>query len=117
MRGSPAIELIQEIGIAETREHVTALNERLIAGIDELGGIVVTPRDARAARRPGLHPVDRRAGARLARSTQDGIVTSERDGNLRVSPHAYNVAEDIDTLLAALAPPPRSSRARLTKLR
>ena len=32
----------------------------------------------------------------------DGIVTSERDGNLRVSPHAYNTAEDIDAVLAAL---------------
>ena len=34
-----------EIGIAETREHVSALNDRLIAGVDELGGTVVTPRD------------------------------------------------------------------------
>ena len=43
--GIAGIELMEEIGIAETREHVTALNERLIAGVDELGGIVVTPRD------------------------------------------------------------------------
>ena len=42
---SPGIELMQEIGIAETRAHVTALNERLIGGVDELGGAVVTPRD------------------------------------------------------------------------
>ena len=48
--GIAGIELIREIGIAATREHVTALNERLIAGIDELGGSVVTPRDARASR-------------------------------------------------------------------
>ena len=40
------MELMMEIGIAETREHVNALNERLIAGVDELGGVVVTPRDA-----------------------------------------------------------------------
>jgi len=32
----------------------------------------------------------------------EGIVTSDRDGNLRVSSHAYNVVEDIDTVLAAL---------------
>jgi selenocysteine lyase/cysteine desulfurase len=32
-----------------------------------------------------------------------GIVTSERDGNLRVSAHAYNTEEDIDEVLAALA--------------
>ena len=29
---------------AETREHVNRLNERLIAGVDELGGRIVTPR-------------------------------------------------------------------------
>ena len=33
----------------------------------------------------------------------DGIVTSERDDNLRVSAHAYNTPEDIDAVLASLA--------------
>ena len=33
---------------------------------------------------------------------EEGIVVSERDSNLRVSAHAYNVEEDIDALLAAL---------------
>jgi selenocysteine lyase/cysteine desulfurase len=31
-----------------------------------------------------------------------GIVTSERDGNLRVSAHAYNTEEDVDTVLEGL---------------
>jgi len=44
--GVAGIELMQEIGIAETREHVNGLNERLIAGIEELGGSVATPLDA-----------------------------------------------------------------------
>ena len=99
--GIAGVGLIQEIGIAETREHVTALNERLIAGIDELGGIVVTPR---APERRGalvcIRSTD--APALVSALEADGIVTSERDGNLRVSAHAYNVAEDIDTLLSAL---------------
>ena len=30
---------------------------------------------------------------------QEGIVTSSRDGNLRVSPHAYNTPEDIKAVL------------------
>jgi selenocysteine lyase/cysteine desulfurase len=33
----------------------------------------------------------------------DGIVASDRDGNLRISAHAYNIEEDIDAVLAALA--------------
>ena len=103
--GIAGMELMMEIGIAETREHVSALNERLIAGVDELGGTVVTPRDAGAARRARLHPLDRRPGSSSRRSRSEGIVTSERDGNLRVSAHAYNTADDIDRVLAPLPPP------------
>jgi selenocysteine lyase/cysteine desulfurase len=92
---------MQEIGVAETREHVTALNERLIAGVDELGGVVVTPRDPE--QRGALVCVaSTDAPALVAALEQDGIVTSERDGNLRVSAHAYNTSEDIDDVLAAL---------------
>jgi len=100
--GIAGIELMREIGIAETREHVLELNERLIAGVDELGGTVVTPRQP-----------DRHGALICIRSTNvddlvsalasDGIVTSSRDGNLRVSAHGYNSTDDVDAVLAALA--------------
>jgi selenocysteine lyase/cysteine desulfurase len=100
--GIAGMELMEEIGIAETREHVTGLNERLIAGVDELGGVVATPR---AAERRGallcVRSTD--APALVAALADDRIVTSERDGNLRISPHAYNTEEDIDAVLASLA--------------
>jgi selenocysteine lyase/cysteine desulfurase len=100
--GIAGIELMQEIGIAETREHVTALNERLIAGVDGLGGTVVTPRDPE--RRGALVCVrSTDAPALVAALAEDGIVTSERDSNLRISPHAYNNEDDIDAVLAGLA--------------
>jgi selenocysteine lyase/cysteine desulfurase len=100
--GIAGIELMQEIGVAETREHVTALNERLIAGVDELGGAVVTPRDPE--KRGALVCIaSTDAPGLVAALEHDGIVTSERDHNLRVSAHAYNTVEDIDAVLAALA--------------
>ena len=100
--GIAGIELMREIGIAETREHVNALNERLIAGVDDLGGTVVTPREAE--RRGALVCIrSTDAPALVSALGADGIVTSERDSNLRVSAHAYNTEEDIDAVLAGLA--------------
>jgi selenocysteine lyase/cysteine desulfurase len=99
--GIAGIELMLEIGVAETREHVTALNEHLIAGLDDLGGMVATPRDPE--RRGALVCVaSTDAPALVAALGEDGIVTSDRDGNLRISAHAYNTTEDIDAVLAAL---------------
>jgi selenocysteine lyase/cysteine desulfurase len=99
--GIAGIELMLEIGVAETREHVTALNEHLIAGVDDLGGTVVTPRDPE--RRGALVCIaSTNAPGLVAELAKDGIVTSDRDGNLRVSAHAYNTVEDIDSVLAAL---------------
>ncbi|MFY9577759.1 MAG: aminotransferase class V-fold PLP-dependent enzyme [Gaiellaceae bacterium] len=99
--GIAGMDLMKEIGIAETREHVLGLNARLIEGLDELQATLVTPR-----------PPDRRGALMCVKSNdvtalvaaleQDGIVTSERDSNLRISAHAYNTAEDVDTVLAAL---------------
>lgn len=99
--GIAGIELMREIGIAATREHVNALNERLIAGVDELGGTVVTPR---AAERRGALVCIRSSDAPglVAALREEHIDASERDGNLRVSLHAYNTAEDVDAVLHAL---------------
>jgi selenocysteine lyase/cysteine desulfurase len=97
--GIAGIELMQMIGIGETRKHVNALNERLVAGVDELGGTVVTP-DRRGAL-ICISSTD--VSALVAAMDEHGIVTSERDGNLRVSAHAYNTEEDIDAVLEALA--------------
>jgi selenocysteine lyase/cysteine desulfurase len=41
--------------------------------------------------------------ALVAALAAERIVTSSRDGNLRISPHAYNSAEDVASVLEALA--------------
>jgi selenocysteine lyase/cysteine desulfurase len=100
--GIAGIELMLEIGVAETREHVSALNDRLIDGVDDLGGTVVTPRDPE--KRGALVCIaSTDAPGLVAELAKDGVVTSDRDGNLRVSAHAYNTVEDIDAVLASLA--------------
>jgi selenocysteine lyase/cysteine desulfurase len=97
--GIAGIELMQEIGIAATREHVNKLNEHFVEGLDELGATLATPRDLHGALMC-VRSTDSKA--LVAALDEDGIVTSERDGNLRVSAHCYNTVEDVDAVLAAL---------------
>jgi selenocysteine lyase/cysteine desulfurase len=97
--GIAGIELMREIGIAETATHVHALGERLIAGVEALGGRIATP-----AQRGALVCVaSTDEQALVAALAAEGIVTSSRNGNLRVSPHCYNTVEDVDAVLDALS--------------
>jgi len=100
--GIAGMELMQEIGVAATREHVNRLNARLLDGLDELGAAVATPRQEE--RRGALICVrSTDAPALVAALAGEGVVTSERDSNLRISLHAYNIEADVDAILSALA--------------
>ena len=99
--GVAGMELMKEIGIAETRAHVLGLTDRLIAGVDELGGRVVTPRE-HACRGALVCIASSDEHALVAALEAEGIDVSCRDGSLRVSPHAYNSESDIDAVLDGL---------------
>ena len=93
--GVAGIELMKEIGVQETRDHVLGLNSRLIEGLDELRVKIVTPR--RPKRRGALICVALvRRAALVDTLRREGIVTSSRDSNLRISAHCYNAVEDVD---------------------
>lgn len=99
--GVAGMGLMQEIGIAATRQHVLGLTDRLIAGVDELGGRVVTPREHH--NRGALVCIaSSDEHALVAALAEEGVDASCRDGNLRISPHAYNSDDDIDAALASL---------------
>jgi selenocysteine lyase/cysteine desulfurase len=96
--GIAGIELMQELGIPATQKHVRRLTELLIEGVDELGGTVATPRNANE--RGALICIRSTDAERLVGELgREGIVTSSRDGNLRVSLHAYNTPEDVKAVL------------------
>ena len=95
------IGLMREIGIEETQKHVRGLTELLIEGLDELDGQVVTPR-AWQERGALTCVASTDAEALVATLAERGIVSSSRDGNLRISPHCYNAREDIEAVLEAL---------------
>jgi selenocysteine lyase/cysteine desulfurase len=99
--GLAGLELVQEIGIAETEEHVRGLTALLIDGVEDLGGRVVTPHDP-DRRGPLVAVASTDEHALVAALGAEGVVTSSRDGNLRISFHGYNSSEDVDAVLAAL---------------
>jgi selenocysteine lyase/cysteine desulfurase len=96
------IELMEEIGIAETEAHVRELNALLRDGLDELGARVVTPREPElSGALVCIASTD--VDALVAALADERIVTSSRDDNVRVSAHCYNTAEDVQALLDVLA--------------
>jgi selenocysteine lyase/cysteine desulfurase len=93
------IELMLEIGVERTAAHVETLLQALREGVEGLGGTVVTPE---AAHGPMLAVASTDDAAHVAALGRERVVTSNRDGNVRISPHCYNTAEDVDAVLAAL---------------
>jgi selenocysteine lyase/cysteine desulfurase len=99
--GLAGMSLIEEASPAAIEEHVAGLAARLIEGVDDLGAKVATPRDP-ARRGPLVCVGSTDVHALVAALAAERIVCSERDGNLRISLHLYNVEDDVDRVLDAL---------------
>jgi len=95
------IEMLNSVGMDKIRQHIIGLTDQLIAGVEDIGGSIATPKS-----------VDQRGAMIAIRSTDqyglvqylddNDIVTSCRDDNLRVSPHIYNDEDDIKRLITLL---------------
>ncbi|RMF14681.1 MAG: aminotransferase class V-fold PLP-dependent enzyme [Alphaproteobacteria bacterium] len=100
--GKAGLELVLEVGIERIAAAIATLTARLKEGADELGARLATPKDP--ARHGAMIAIRSRDDQALVeRLAERGIITSCRDGNLRVSPHFYNTEADIERLLVALA--------------
>ncbi len=90
---------------AAVAQHILSLTARLIAGLEQLGYTVTSPHD-HDHERSGIVCFRPRQGSnhQLAEQLQQrGIIVAARNDIVRVSPHLYNTAEEIDRLLTALA--------------
>lgn len=99
-----SIGVLAAAGVERIAAHVLALTDRLAEGLRARGYEVLSDRsreDVKSAivrfRKPGTDLAA--LGERLA---QAGIVVTARPAALRVSPHGYNTADEIDALLDAL---------------
>jgi selenocysteine lyase/cysteine desulfurase len=100
--GLAGIGIVEEVGVAAIETHVRGLVDLLFAGLDELGATVATPR-GEGEYGPLVCVASTDAPALVRALQGERIVTSERDSNLRISLHLYNVEEDVTRILAALS--------------
>ena len=100
--GLAGIAIVEHVGVAAIEVHVRGLVGRLVAGLDELGATVATPRGD-GEHGPLICVVSTDPHALVDALQADRIVTSSRDSNLRISLHLYNSEDDIDRVLNALA--------------
>lgn len=99
--GVAGINLIQSIGLDKIEAHLREITGAIKEGAMRRGFNLVTPVDP--ARHGALitlrsHNVSQLVG----RLEEDGIITSSRDNNLRISPHIYNNLADVSRLMDCL---------------
>ncbi len=100
--GIAGMEIVEAAGVAAIETHVSELSTELVAGLGELGATVATPTGT-GEYGPLVCVASTDPNALVAALAEDGIVTSSRDANLRISLHLYNIAEDVEHLLERLA--------------
>ncbi|WP_190124773.1 aminotransferase class V-fold PLP-dependent enzyme [Streptomyces inusitatus] len=89
-----SLELVEEIGVAAIHAHATGLARRFREGLGALGHEPV-PGESAVVAVPGL-------GGRAEGLAREGVIVSDRAGNLRVAFHLYNTAAEADRLLDLL---------------
>ena len=95
------IELVLDVGLQAIRDQALHLTGLIVDGVQSRGWTLVTP--ASPDRHGSLIAIAAKDAPALVRAlADDDIVVSERDNNLRVSPHFYNDDEDIERLFASL---------------
>ena len=96
------LEIINSIGINDIYAYVSGIHDAIREGLGSLGASIVTPRD------PSKHGAmlaiaSRDQNAHVAALEEYKVITSCRDGNVRISPHFYNDDSDVEAVVSAFA--------------
>src|SRR5262245_30928689 len=96
-----AVELLLELRISEVASSVDGLVVRLLDGLDRRRCQLESDDEVRSWLVVVL-PVGEGAGTTVERLARAGVHVAHRRGRIRISPHLYNSADDIDRVLALL---------------
>jgi selenocysteine lyase/cysteine desulfurase len=98
-----SVELVTSTGVDRIYDHNMALSEALVEGIDP--AIYEVQNRGDEARRSAilfLQPLTRSLEELGEHLVESGIDVARRRGMIRIAPHFYNSAEDVDRALAVL---------------
>jgi len=93
------LELVLEVGLEAIAEQIEQVTTLIKSAVDAHGWDLVTPRDRHGAML-AIRSTD--APTLVQRLDERGIILTERDGNIRIAPHFYNNASDVEKLVAVL---------------
>lgn len=97
------LRMMNDLGADAIEKRVKDLTDRLCAGLAERGCDVFSPRGAGEWSGIVVFTHKQHSPAQIVDALKrQGVITLVREGRVRVSPHFYNSAEEIDRLLRAL---------------
>jgi selenocysteine lyase/cysteine desulfurase len=95
-----SIDVLARAGPERIAAHVLELTDRLVDGLRSAGARVLSVRGPGRSSGIVLFDVEGRDSIALGKAIQrEGIVTTWRTNGIRVSPHGYNSADEIDLLV------------------
>jgi len=96
-----SVRLLLELGIRDIVEHTRSLPEAIFRWADERGVRVASPRDD--LHRSAIVCVAAQKATEAFHAVKRAhIVCSLREGAIRLSPHCYNTAEEMERVLDVL---------------
>jgi selenocysteine lyase/cysteine desulfurase len=96
------IKLVQSVGVENIERKIGELTGAIKEGVMQRGFNLASPVDP--AKHGAMITVRSHKVDLLVKWLErDGIITSSRDNNLRISPHFYNDPHDVDCLIDALS--------------
>ena len=91
----PGFQLLQEIGMDNVAEHIRKLTHALLSYARDLGIVAKTPDDSVG---PLIVLQSKDSGLLVQKLAEGGIIASSRHDGLRISFHAYNTMDDVNTV-------------------